>query len=126
MHYKEAKISASKLQFVKAIQIRKMFNVKPLTNEVVKKIDCPGCFDHAEVTLSDGSTSRSCVMIQKYMDLFAERVKNLEVYEDDVWVVTFPKCGTTWTQEMVWLVDNDLNYEKALEVNLNDRFPFLE
>lgn len=126
LQYKEAEISANKLQFVRAIQIHKMFNVKPLTNEVVKKIDCPGCFDHAEVTLSDGSTSRSCVMIQKYMELFAERVKNMEVYEDDMWVVTFPKCGTTWTQEMVWLVNNDLNYEKALEVNLNDRFPFLE
>lgn len=100
-----------------------MFTITPLAKTVV---DCPGCFDHTEVTLSDGSTSRSCVMIQKYMDLFAERVKNMEVYEDDVWVVTFPKCGTTWTQEMVWLVNNNLNYEKALELNLNDRFPFLE
>lgn len=65
-------------------------------------------------------------MIQKYMDLFAERVKRMEVYEDDVWVVTFPKCGTTWIQEMVWLVNNDLNYEKALKENLNVRYPFLE
>jgi sulfotransferase len=122
-----------------------MFNVELLTNEVVKKIDCPGCFDHAEVSLSDGS-GRSCVMIQKYMDKFAERVKKMEIYEDDVWVVTFPKCGTTWTvsfdeilcenlgqfcvyslqQEMVWMINNYLNYKTARAVNLNDRFPFLE
>ncbi|KAF0307344.1 Sulfotransferase 1C4 [Amphibalanus amphitrite] len=31
----------------------------------------------------------------------------------DVWVVTPPKCGTTWTQEMVWLIANDLDYEGA-------------
>ena len=31
----------------------------------------------------------------------------------DVWVVTPPKCGTTWTQEMVWLLANDLDYEGA-------------
>ena len=28
----------------------------------------------------------------------AEQIYNLEVREDDIWVVTFPKCGTTWTQ----------------------------
>lgn len=102
-----------------------MFSIKPLTNEIVTKVDCAGCYDHAEVTLADGS-ARSCVMIQKYMDQFAERVKKMEIYEDDLWVVTFPKCGTTWTQELLWLLNNDLDYEKALKINLNDRYPFLE
>lgn len=61
-----------------------MFQVKRLTNEIVRKIDCPGCYDHVEVSLSDGS-GRSCVMIQKFMDNFAERVKKMEIYDDDVW-----------------------------------------
>lgn len=102
-----------------------MFSIKPINSEIIRKIECPGTHGHVEVSLADGS-SRSCVMIQKYMDQFAERVKAMEVYDDDVWVISFPKCGTTWTQEMVWLINNDLNYEKALEKNLNDRFPFLE
>jgi len=102
-----------------------MFTITPLTNGIVKKVDCAGCHDHALVSLSDGS-SRPCVMIQKYMNQFADRVKKLKIYGDDVWVVTFPKCGTTWTQEMVWLINNDLNYEKAFDENLNERFPFLE
>jgi hypothetical protein len=34
--------------------------------------------------------------------------------------------GTTWTQEMVWLIANDLDFEKAREVPLNDRVPFFE
>lgn len=102
-----------------------MFNVEPLTNDIVKKIDCDGCHTHVEVSSTDGS-GRSCVMIQKFMDQFAERIKRMEVYDDDIWVVTFPKCGTTWTQEMVWLINNNLDYTKALEINLNKRFPFLE
>lgn len=61
-----------------------MFKVTRLTGEIVKKVNCPGCDDHVEVSLSDG-TGRSCVMIQKYMDNFAERVKKMEIYSDDVW-----------------------------------------
>lgn len=41
-------------------------------------------------------------------------------------VNTFPRSGTTWTQEMVWLLANDLDYEKAAEVPLAMRFPFFE
>ena len=103
-----------------------MFNRKILRNEIVEKIDCSGCFDHEEVSVAGDASGRSCVMIGKFMDLYAKRVKDLKVYEDDIFVVTFPKCGTTLTQELVWLINNNLDYEKALQVNINDRFPFLE
>lgn len=91
----------------------------------MKRIECPGTFDHCDVSLGDGS-SRSFVMIRKFMDLFAKRIKNMDVYDDDIWVITFPKCGTTWTQEMVWMLSNNLDYETAMSVNLINRFPFLE
>ena len=40
---------------------------------------------------------------QEYLD----RLKDLELYPDDIWVVTYPKCGTTWTQQIVRLIRNN-------------------
>ncbi|KAI9552926.1 hypothetical protein GHT06_020810 [Daphnia sinensis] len=55
----------------------------------------------------------------------AEIVYNLKPRPDDVYVLTFPKCGTTWMQELVWLVINQCDFEKA-KTPLNIRSPFLE
>lgn len=57
---------------------------------------------------------------------FADIIYNFEVRSDDVFVCTHPRSGTTWTQEMVWLICNDLDYETAREKVLNKRFPYLE
>ncbi|XP_047120424.1 luciferin sulfotransferase-like [Schistocerca piceifrons] len=53
-------------------------------------------------------------------------VSDFEVRSDDVWVVSFPKCGTTWTQEMVWLLGHDCDFETAKKINLDDRFPQIQ
>uniref|UniRef100_A0A1B0GND5 Sulfotransferase domain-containing protein n=1 Tax=Phlebotomus papatasi TaxID=29031 RepID=A0A1B0GND5_PHLPP len=51
-----------------------------------------------------------CYMPTFYEDI-AQRIEDFEVRPDDVWVVTFAKCGTTWTQEMVFqsLLAKELN-----------------
>ena len=36
------------------------------------------------------------------------------------------KSGTTWTQEMVWCINNDYNFEAAKSARLKKRVPFLE
>ena len=35
-----------------------------------------------------------------------EQMKDMKLRPDDVWVVTYPKCGTTWTQQIVRLIIN--------------------
>ena len=37
----------------------------------------------------------------------------MKVYPDDVWIVTPPKCGTTWMQEIVWHIHTDVDLAKA-------------
>ncbi|XP_055530642.1 luciferin sulfotransferase-like [Wyeomyia smithii] len=109
-----------------------MFSFKPLNCELVKSLSCPGAPTFIEVKLEDlsenprlDSESKTCILPEKYQH-FADKVRNFEVFDDDVWIVTFPKCGTTWTQEMVWLMDHDLDYHTAKQINLNRRSAYFE
>ena len=35
----------------------------------------------------------------------------MKLREDDIWILSYPKCGTTWAIETVWLVMNDVRKE---------------
>ncbi|XP_062130088.1 sulfotransferase 1C4 [Drosophila sulfurigaster albostrigata] len=56
----------------------------------------------------------------------AEQYYNFEARPDDIWITTVPRSGTTWTQELIWLVANGLDFEQAQERPLTERFPFFE
>ncbi|KAK2578161.1 hypothetical protein KPH14_001357 [Odynerus spinipes] len=53
-------------------------------------------------------------------------VYNIKPRPDDTWVATYPRSGTTWTLELVWLVVNDMNFEGAKSQSLHHRFPFVD
>lgn len=57
---------------------------------------------------------------------YADKIYNFQARPDDVFICTYPRSGTTWTQEMIWLIANNLDYETALKNSLLERFPFLE
>jgi hypothetical protein len=68
---------------------------------------------------------RFCTLPERYLD-YAEQIKNLEVRSDDVWLISFPKSGTTWAQELTWMLVNNFSFGKALDVSIIHRFPYLE
>ncbi|XP_065173883.1 luciferin sulfotransferase-like [Atheta coriaria] len=57
--------------------------------------------------------------------LIQKQIDDFEVYDDDLWITTFPKCGTTWAQEMIWSICHDLDYSTN-EQELDERMPFIE
>nr|CAH0102989.1 unnamed protein product [Daphnia galeata] len=56
---------------------------------------------------------------------YAEKLYQLQPRSDDVWILTFPKCGTTWTCELSWLVMNNCDTEKATLTPLVDRVVYV-
>lgn len=55
-----------------------------------------------------------------------EKIANMEIRNDDVFVLAYPKSGSTWSQEIVWLLANDLNFDECNGDNLPIRTQFLE
>ncbi|KAF5300916.1 hypothetical protein FQR65_LT09079 [Abscondita terminalis] len=55
----------------------------------------------------------------------SKEIQNLEIENSDVFLLGYAKSGTTWAQEMVWLVMNDLDYEGA-KAFIDERVPVLE
>lgn len=56
----------------------------------------------------------------------ARRFYNFQARSDDVWIIAVPRSGTTLMQEMVWLLENNLDYERAQGEVLIKRAPLLE
>jgi hypothetical protein len=62
-------------------------------------------------------------------DIYRDKIKdfkNFEVRNDDIFIATFPKSGTTWLQEIVYLIMNDCNFDKVSEQNIDLRVPLYE
>ncbi|XP_053683055.1 luciferin sulfotransferase [Sabethes cyaneus] len=52
-------------------------------------------------------------------------ILSLEIRKDDVWLLSYPRTGSTWAQEMIWLLGNNLDYEGAKSIQ-QVRTPLLE
>lgn len=64
------------------------------------------------------------VVPRKFTDI-AEFIRELPIYEDDVWMISYPRTGSTWAQEMVWLLGNRLDFEGAKQMQ-QLRSPLIE
>lgn len=81
--------------------------------------------DASHLPVSKDWSQRAAVIDSSFKP-FIGNIQDFEIRDDDVWIVTFPKCGATRTQEMAWLLLNDLDFNKAKNNDLSVRSPFLE
>ena len=69
--------------------------------------------------LSRETRERLVTVNARYME-HHHLVYNIQPRQEDVWIVTQPKCGTTWTQEIVW------NILSGAEEVTSARTPFID
>jgi hypothetical protein len=85
----------------------------------------PWCVSPKASMLDLVRSSPGNVLMPRQFTAIAEKIYNFKLRPDDVFVVTYPKCGTTWTQEMVWQILHNMDVEGGKE-NIMTRSPFLE
>ncbi|KAF8781773.1 sulfotransferase 1E1-like [Argiope bruennichi] len=55
-----------------------------------------------------------------------EEYSTYEARSDDIYVVSYPKTGTTWLQEIVYLIHSNVDINSARNLSLDKRFPYIE
>ncbi|XP_044249895.1 sulfotransferase 1 family member D1-like [Drosophila takahashii] len=78
------------------------------------------------VPLKQDWSERWCTLPDRFTEDYAIRIHDFETRDSDVFVVTFMKAGTTWMQELAWLLLNKMDYETAKSSYAMHRSVFLE
>ncbi|KAJ0180699.1 hypothetical protein K1T71_004103 [Dendrolimus kikuchii] len=65
------------------------------------------------------------VLFKKY-ETEAASIYNMKIRPTDVIVASYQRSGTTWLQELVWMVLNDVDFERSNAVPLVERYSFLD
>ncbi|KAK1337969.1 hypothetical protein QTO34_001073 [Cnephaeus nilssonii] len=57
---------------------------------------------------------------------FLENLDDFEIRDDDVFIITYPKSGTIWTQQILSLIYFEGHRNRTEDLSTLDRVPFLE
>ncbi|XP_059263851.1 sulfotransferase 1C1 [Mustela nigripes] len=66
------------------------------------------------------------VLMTKIMSDNWDKIWNFQAKPDDLLIASYAKSGTTWTQEIVDMIQNDGDVQKCQRANTFDRHPFIE
>lgn len=66
------------------------------------------------------------IILSNYMVPHMPALRTLTLREDDVLIDTFPKCGTTWMQAIVWLIMNNCDTTFSGGKSITSLVPMLE
>ena len=94
---------------------------QPLSESVIE--DLKSDFDEGSLVFE--CLESNGVWMSKNILEDGPKIYNFQLRPDDVWIVTYPKCGTTWTQELLWLIMHNADFEGA-KSSVYERSPFLE
>lgn len=86
----------------------------------------PELFQNEQLKGFKNPTNKSNDVYLLNLIITCSDLKTMPMRNDDVFLVGYPKSGTSWMQEILWLLLNNLDYEKAKENNIYARSPWID
>ncbi|XP_075147263.1 sulfotransferase 2 isoform X2 [Haematobia irritans] len=84
---------------------------KELNKDIAERIDSFYVDKNCFIEVLPGN-----VIVPRKFKEIGEPIRNMKTYSDDVWVVSYPRTGSTWAQEMIWLLGNRLDFDGANQI----------
>lgn len=81
-------------------------------------------YDDPDPILKDYSPA-PCFLTEKYQN-FDKEIKNFKVRSDDVYILSYPKTGTTLLSELITVLVNGMDFQTVEKTSLMLRSPYLE
>ncbi|KAL2780362.1 sulfotransferase 1E1 [Daubentonia madagascariensis] len=66
------------------------------------------------------------ILMYKIFVKYWDDVETFQARTDDIVIASYPKSGTTWVSEIIYMIYKEGDVEKCKEVAIFDRVPFLE
>lgn len=83
-----------------------MFRVEKLKSVYAKTLESDTHKNSVKI-VGNNDPNEFCILPEVLTKGYLQDIKTMKVYEDDIWIITFPKAGTTWTQACVSLSINE-------------------
>lgn len=108
-----------------------MFGYSPVPQAVQERQRASRFINYEKVLYNDPNPilknyqPEPCFLTERFKK-FDQEIKSFSVRNDDIWIISFPKTGTTFMSELITVLMSGLDFEKLEETPLMRRSPYLE
>ncbi|CAH1105251.1 unnamed protein product [Psylliodes chrysocephalus] len=65
-------------------------------------------------------------LLPSFFENYMQPILDAPIRKDDIWLISFPRTGSTWCQEIVWLLGNNMDFEGSQSTLQQIRAPLIE
>ncbi|KAL5280700.1 hypothetical protein ACFFRR_004608 [Megaselia abdita] len=99
--------------------------LQPVSGEKIPLLNLTCPLDRKDIPLNKNWSKRPWTIPTSYPE-FVDRALDFKVRYDDIWILGQQKTGTTWMQDMAWLITHNFDFKTSENSHVYERSVNLE